>query len=140
MQSANIIGTRIKNRRKALGLTQLDIKAATGISSGNISEIENGNRLPAASTLVHLARTLECTIDWILTGDVSVPATPRDVFSDCEDSAERTLLQGFRQLSEEDREELLAIVQIKLQKSKKREPASLKSSPSPDAVDNNLAG
>ena len=33
------IGTRIKTRRKELGLTQLDIKAAAGISSGNLSDI-----------------------------------------------------------------------------------------------------
>lgn len=140
MQSANIIGTRIKNRRKSLGLTQLDIKTATGISSGNISEIENGNRLPAAATLVQLARILQCTIDWILTGETSAPAPPPDGFFVSEDSAERMLLQGFRQLSEEDREELMAIMQIKLQKSKKREPVSVTSSPLPEDENNNLAG
>ena len=140
MQSANIIGTRIKNRRKSLGLTQLDIKTATVISSGNISEIENGNRLPAAATLVQLARILQCTIDWILTGEIPAPAPPPDGFFVSEDSAERMLLQGFRQLSEEDREELMAIMQIKLQKSKKREPASVTSSPLPEDENNNLAG
>ena len=35
------IGTRIKQRRKELGLKQLQIKELTGISSGNLSEIEN---------------------------------------------------------------------------------------------------
>ena len=62
------IGTRIKTRRKELGLTQLDIKAAAGISSGNLSDIENGNRLPAATTLIQLSAVLSCSADWILTG------------------------------------------------------------------------
>ena len=42
------IGKRIRERRKELHLTQLDIKEKTGISSGNMSDIERGNRLPAA--------------------------------------------------------------------------------------------
>lgn len=41
------IGKRIRERRKELHLTQLDIKEKTGISSGNMSDIERGNRLPA---------------------------------------------------------------------------------------------
>ena len=38
------IGTRIKERRKELKLTQLEIKERAGISSGNMSDIERGNR------------------------------------------------------------------------------------------------
>lgn len=52
------IGTRIKNRRKELGITQVDVKNATGISSGNMSEIENGNRLPSTPTLLQLSTLL----------------------------------------------------------------------------------
>lgn len=40
------IGKRIKKRRKELHLTQTEIKEKTGISSGNMSDIERGNRLP----------------------------------------------------------------------------------------------
>ena len=84
--NAQIIGLRIKNRRKELHLTQTDIKAAVGISSGNMSEIENGNRLPAAVTLIQLADILKCSIDWILTGASSIASPsissnedPRDI-------------------------------------------------------------
>ena len=35
------IGKRIKERRKELHLTLADIKAKTGISTGNLSDIEN---------------------------------------------------------------------------------------------------
>lgn len=63
-----IIGNRIKTRRKELKLTQKDIYKSTGISTGNISDIENGISLPSASALVHLSAILDCSIDWILTG------------------------------------------------------------------------
>ena len=62
------IGKRIKKRRKELHLTQTEIKEKTGISSGNMSDIERGNRLPAATTLAQLSEILDCSIDWILTG------------------------------------------------------------------------
>ncbi|WP_416861709.1 helix-turn-helix domain-containing protein [Helicobacter ganmani] len=83
------IGKRIKERRKTLGLTQLDIKTKVGISSGNISDIERGNRLPAATTLVQLAQVLECSIDYILTG-VS-PDSEIVAYSDIGESAQKLL-------------------------------------------------
>ena len=46
-----IIGKRIKEQRKKLGLTQTEIKSAVGISSGNLSDIENGNREKAIERL-----------------------------------------------------------------------------------------
>lgn len=73
------IGTRIKQRRKELGLTQLQIKQTTGISSGNLSDIENGNKLPSAPALLSLSTILECSIDWILKGDI--PKGENDIFS-----------------------------------------------------------
>ena len=33
-----------------------------------MSDIENGNRLPSATTRILLADVLKCTTDWILTG------------------------------------------------------------------------
>ena len=57
------IGARIKQRRKELGLTQLQIKQETGISSGNMSDIENGNKLPSTPALISLSKVLNCSID-----------------------------------------------------------------------------
>lgn len=62
------IGERIKNRRKELNITQIQIQNATGISSGNMSGIESGKSLPSASALIELSKILNCSIDWILTG------------------------------------------------------------------------
>ena len=108
-----LIGQRIKDRRKDLKLTQNDIKRLTGISSGNMSEIENGNRLPAATTLVQLANTLQCSIDWLLTG--KSPKSEKTIFSDLGEM-EAALINSFRLLSIEDKEETLEIVQMKVRK------------------------
>ncbi len=111
------IGNRIRTIRKGLNLTQLEIKAKTGISSGNLSDIERGNRLPAAATLVELSRILGCSIDFILMG---TPPTGTPKISELGESAQR-LLNLFYVLSDEDQEELIMIAQIKANKKKKTE-------------------
>lgn len=114
------IGNRIKERRKELNLTQLDIKSKVGISSGNISDIEHGNRLPAASTLVQLAKVLECSIDYILTG--FSPTEEKCVSSAIGESAQK-LLTLFYSLSPDDQYELVMIAELKANKGKRMQDA-----------------
>ena len=62
------IGYRIKSKRKELNLTGAKIKELTGISTGNLSDIENGKVLPSATSLILLAQVFDCSIDYILLG------------------------------------------------------------------------
>lgn len=104
------IGTRIKQRRNELGLTQTQVGQETGISSGNMSDIENGHKLPSTPALISLSNALDCSIDWILKGE----SLNREIAID---KRECKLLYGFRNLSEENKEELMEILEIKLRKS-----------------------
>ena len=107
------IGKRIKERRKELHLTQLDIKEKTGISSGNMSDIERGNRLPAANTLLQLSEVLQCSIDYLLRGKSSISensTTPP--FTDLSPQ-EQDMLKLFRNISKDDQEELLMLAKMK---------------------------
>ena len=106
------IGSRIKKRRKELHLTQTEIKQAVGISSGNLSDIENGNRAPAIGTLYKLSVILQCSIDWIVTGENS-----KYSFVEISEEGELRLLDGYRLLSKDNQDELLDILQIKLQRT-----------------------
>ena len=65
----NLIGKRIAERRKFLGITGQQIKDQTGISTGNLSGIEKGNSLPSAAALIGLSKLLNCSVDWILKGE-----------------------------------------------------------------------
>lgn len=114
------IGNRIKERRKELNLTQLDIKSKVGISSGNISDIERGNRLPAASTLVQLAEVLECSVDYILTG---ISPSSEISFLSVQGESAKKLVNLFLTLSPEDQDELIMIAQIKADKGKRERDA-----------------
>lgn len=106
-----MIGNRIKKRRKELCLTQIDIKEKTGISSGNMSDIERGNRLPAAPTLVLLSEVLQCSIDYILTGK-----TPYQEIS----SQDMDFLKLLHDISKDDQEELYLIAKLKQQRHQKK--------------------
>lgn len=128
------IGERIRKRRNELHITQTQVHKKTGISSGNLSGIESGRSLPSASALIGLSKILNCTTDWILTG--SSPISENKSLSNIEEE----LLNGFRELPEDDRDELLCIMQMKLRKVKKENSMSAKSSHSTSTETGDMVG
>lgn len=128
------IGERIRKRRNELHITQTQVQKETGISSGNLSGIEAGRSLPSASALIGLSKMLDCTTDWILTG-VS-PISENMSISNIEEE----LLNGFRELPEDDRDELLCIMQMKLRKVKKENSMSAKLSGLTNTEKGNMVG
>jgi predicted transcriptional regulator len=52
------IGHEVSTYRKKLGITVTDLAAATGVSIGMLSKIENGNISPSLTTLQTLSRAL----------------------------------------------------------------------------------
>lgn len=127
------VGDRIKHKRKEMQLTQTDIFEMCGIRSGALSRIENGTSVPSVILFYKIAQVLGCDMEWLLTGNFSNMKIP--VFS----KNEETLIDGFRKLSEEDQEEFLGILDVKLRKGK-RATTNAKSSQSTDPEKNNIAG
>lgn len=64
---------RIKDRMRTLGLKGVDITREIGVSSGAISQWRAGDNKPAGENLLNLARMLQCTPDWLLTGQGPAP-------------------------------------------------------------------
>ena len=98
------IGERIAARRKELGITGSQIKEKTGISTGNLSGIENGASLPSASALISLSKILNCTTDWILTGES--PISENRMLSD----DERELLETYKHLDRRGRHRVHTVI------------------------------
>jgi len=113
------VGKRICQKRKELKLTQTNIKESIGISSGNMSEIENGKILPSASNLLRLSDLFNCSMECILTGNSSNHENSNFITS-----RESDLVEGFRKLSECEKNELLEILNLKLRKEKERSLSS----------------
>lgn len=106
------IGERIKKRRLEMGFTQKDIYIATGISNGNISDIETGRVLPSASALIAFSEILKCSTDWILTGK----EFENQIIT--YSSSEERVLHLYGQLPDEEQQEIISILEIKLRKLK----------------------
>lgn len=121
----NMIGQRIKDRRKELHITGAEIKEKTGISTGNLSSIENGKNLPSSIALIELSKVLNCSVDWILFGE-----TPKSEISSSFDISvfEKQFINQFRELSDTDQEEIIMIVQMKYNRIQKAKERNVKSS------------
>jgi len=71
------IGKRCLDRRTALGLSQLDVSRRIGLSQGQLCRLETGNRPHvSAETAVMIARALECSVEWLVTGEERATGAP----------------------------------------------------------------
>lgn len=104
------IGTRIKTRRNELGLTQKQIQKATGISNGNLSGIESGKNFPSSTALIELSKILDCSIDWILTGQYPNLDISTLTLSD----SETEIIELLRKLSPDSTKEVLNFIKFKI--------------------------
>ena len=66
MSLGDDMGDRLKQLRKARGLTQLAVQMKTGIEQALLSKFENGERVPPTETLVKLADFYEVSVDYLL--------------------------------------------------------------------------
>lgn len=60
------VGARIRLRRKALGITQERLSEALGLTFQQVQKYERGVNRVSASTLVKIAKRLDCTVPDLL--------------------------------------------------------------------------
>lgn len=111
------VGEKIKKRRKELNLTIAQIKEKTGISTGNLSEIENGKKLPSAPALLALSNALNCSCDWILKEDIITDNILKRELT--LDEFETDLIRELRTLPTTEQLEIFEIIKLKKNKLKK---------------------
>lgn len=121
------IGKRIKDRRKELNLSQLDIYERCDITSGALSKIENGKTTPSITAFYKLSSILECDMDWLATGYSSDLQNAHICQFDDE-------LLIINQLSPDGKKDALKYINFLLFEEEKKRKETL--SPSADAEDN----
>jgi len=67
------IGTHVRARRIALGLSQIDLARELGVSHQHVSRIELGDATPSLEMLLKLSRKLGVSADYLLTGKQQTP-------------------------------------------------------------------
>ena len=63
-----IIGTRIMQRRKRLGMKQSELAELINVSDNQISNIENGRSYPRLNSFISICNALDCTSDYLISG------------------------------------------------------------------------
>lgn len=60
------IGTKIKERRKAVGKTQEFLANTLDVNPSHICNIEAGRSSPSLTALINIANALECSVDYFI--------------------------------------------------------------------------
>jgi len=64
----NTIGSRIRQLRKKLNMTQFDFAKALEIKQSSLSQIESNKIMPSIETLIKIKRVFNTSFDWLLEG------------------------------------------------------------------------
>ena len=99
---ANLLGSKIKELRKAKGLTLEQLASMIGSGKSYIWELENrGVKRPSAEKLAAIARALDTTTDYLVDNDMTEPSdeVKREVF-----------FRKFESLDEEDQRKIEEII------------------------------
>ena len=125
----NMIGQRIRERRLHKKLTQKQLASLAKIR-GSIIELENSKYLPSAETLLNISQILDCSIEWILTGEdrISDNAIPEQL-SD--------ILPLLKQLSPQRLEEVKKFINYKLYEQENDSELSSTSNHGKNVMDGN---
>lgn len=77
----HIIGNRIQQRRKELGLKQYELAEQINISNNHMSSIETGREKPSLETLLHICELLRVSPDYLLLGNMHTDNTSHDILA-----------------------------------------------------------
>lgn len=100
------IARRIRDTRKKLGMKQIDFKEKTGMTSGQISNIETGKNEPGITKFIAIAEALGVDLTWLATGHYSKLSTIPHL----------DLLELYNQLNEDNQEEIRELIELKLKR------------------------
>jgi len=75
MELGNLLGRRLKERRRELGKTMAEVAAAAAVSVGYVSSIEKGGSLPLLPVLARLAHALDMSLAEVLRSSASSRVT-----------------------------------------------------------------
>lgn len=74
-----IIGQRIKQRRKELHIKQMEMAEHIEISNNHMSSIENGREKPSLEILLRICEYLDVTPDYLLLGNMHADNVPKNI-------------------------------------------------------------
>ncbi len=109
-----MLNEKIKNLRIVHDITQADLAKYLGVTPKAVSFYELGQREPSNETLVLLAKKFNVTTDYLL--GLSENNENNRVLS----SSEIDMIDKYRLLDEDDKKEITFIIDMKIEKLRKK--------------------
>jgi transcriptional regulator with XRE-family HTH domain len=94
-------GSRLRERREALGLKQGELGKLLGITGSAIGNYENGVSSPKADILYRVFDVLQCDANYLFQDDMT------EVEESEQNEQERCLMDSFRRLNPEGQEKVM---------------------------------
>ncbi|MBE3593154.1 MAG: helix-turn-helix domain-containing protein [Thermoanaerobacter sp.] len=116
----NTVGERIKYARKKNNLTITALSKLTGLSVGNLSDLENNKSMPSSNALIKLKNALNVSIDWLLTGqqieyvkEEEEKYLSREEFESISEK-DKIIFKAFETLPEERKRDIEGYIKVSL--------------------------
>lgn len=127
------LGERIKTLRENKQMTQQNLGDIVNLHGSNIGRIEKGKVFPTSDVLLKIALCFDVSCDWLLTGkNADIPF--------CDNADEISLIQSYRQLATEDKDDIHELIEFKLYRAEKKKDIIVKSSELIDSKSSNMVG
>lgn len=119
------IGKRIRYARKINKLSLTDVKDKTGLSTGNLSELENDKFAPSSNALIAFRQLFNVSIDWILTGEQPMSLVKNEYVNETPElylfEEEKELINAYRRLDKEKKRDILGYIHVVTELSLKQQ-------------------
>lgn len=99
-----IIGKKIRERRKIIGVTQEYIANHLDVNPSHISNIECGRANPSLAALIAIANILQCSVDYFIGGEYT--------YQTSEKSLDDQILEQLNHCNDITKTKLLKIIEI----------------------------
>ena len=100
----------LKKLREEAGITQKGLADAIGVSQQSINKYENHNIEPDIETLMRIARFFNTSVDYVV-GNTDIRRRIEVVYSYELNDAESRILEGYRKLSQKQKQSIDFIIE-----------------------------
>lgn len=119
--SVMALGKRIRQLRRAVGLSQSELAARVGVHASYIGHLETGRiKLPSENILTRLARALGTDSEDLLAAAGYLTAPAKSAPLDLADPSLKIYLAALGELPQEDQQVLSQIIQAFLARNRRR--------------------
>lgn len=100
----------LKKLRDEAGITQKGLADAIGVSQQSINKYENHNIEPDIGTLIRIARFFNTSVDYVV-GNTDIRRRIEAVYSYELNDAESRMLEGYRKLSQKQKQSVELVIE-----------------------------